>query len=240
VLLSGEGSDEALLGYARHRALALLPRRGLRWLPAPGWSMRRAARFFRALAAADPFAELLAVTPPAFRREVLAGDIATAPPLPDAPTADPLQRARLLEQRWYLRRDLLPKLDVATMAAQVEGRCPYLDAAFRAAAAAIPPRRALGKAPLRAAFAARLPAGIAAQRKRGFALPLDRWFRGELSFIDLLREPRTRQRAHLRAGGLDAAIDRHRRGAADLGHALYLVVAFECWLRSREEDHACT
>src|SRR5262249_47680816 len=177
VLLSGEGSDEALLGYARHRALALLPRRGLRWLPAPAWSMRRAARAWRALAAADPYAELLAVPPPAFRREVLTGDVATAPPLPEGPGADPLQRARRLDQRWYLRRDLLPKLDVAAMAAQVEGRCPYLDAAFRAAAAAIPERRALGKAPLRAAFAARPPAGGTAQKKRGFARPLHRWFR---------------------------------------------------------------
>jgi hypothetical protein len=61
--------------------------------------------------------------------------------------------------------------------------------------------------------------------------PLDRWFRGELPWLDLLAEARTRQRPHLRPGGVAAAVDRHRSGRADLGHGLYLLVAAELHLR---------
>jgi asparagine synthase (glutamine-hydrolysing) len=248
VLLSGEGADEALLGYDRHRALVRLPRRRLRLPLLPRWSMRRPARLLRALAATDPYAELLAVTPPAFRAEVLrlegALEIGLEPEAApgvdgaDAATAR-LRRAAGVDAAHYLRWDLLPKLDVATMAAGVEGRCPYLDASVRAAAAALPPRQVLGKAPLRAAYRARLPAAVLSQQKRGFALPLDRWFRAEVPWLDLLRDARTQEREHLRADGLARAIDRHRAGRADLGHALYLVVAFELWLRSQEAPAPC-
>ncbi|MFN9703394.1 MAG: hypothetical protein ACK595_01075, partial [Planctomycetota bacterium] len=75
------------------------------------------------------------------------------------------------------------------------------------------------------------PGAVLRLPKRGFALPLDRWFRGELPWLDLLAEPRTRQRPHLRPGGVAAAVDRHRRGAANLGHGLYLLVAAEVHLR---------
>lgn len=236
VLLSGEGADETLFGYARHRALATVPR----WrLPLPDlapWSTTRQRRIARALAARDPYASLLQVSPPGFLRAVLR---AKAPPLgAEGPVRGDVEarlaRAERMDRDLYLRSDLLPKLDVATMAAQVEGRCPFLDVEVQRAAAAIPRAERLGKAPLRSAFASRLPISVLAQRKRGFALPLDRWFRGELGLVDLLRDARTRGREHLDRKGLDRALDRHRRGAANLGHALYLVAAWETWLRSEE------
>ncbi|MEI6129204.1 MAG: asparagine synthase-related protein [Planctomycetota bacterium] len=240
VLLSGEGSDEGLLGYARHRALAGVCWLRLVGLPAPRWSMRRGARLWRAVAAQDPFAELLAVTPPAFRHSVLAPSFAVAPPLSVvAVGSNRLERARAIEQQVYLRRDLLPKLDVATMAAQIEGRCPFLDAEVLATMTAIPAATALGKAPLRAAFRKLLPRDVLRAKKRGFGLPLDRWFRGPLPCLDVLRDVRTRERLHLRANGLDRAIDRHRSGRADLGHALYLVLAYEYHLRAKE-SLSCT
>jgi asparagine synthase (glutamine-hydrolysing) len=239
VLLSGEGADELLLGYARHRAARWLPcaRPVRRLLPRGGWSMARGRRLLRAAAARDPYAALLGVTPPSFRRAVLARELQDAA-LPEVREREPLARARAVDLAFYLRWDLLPKLDVATMAAGLEGRCPFLDPAVVAAAQAMRPRQVLGKAPLRRAFARHLPAAAQRLPKTGFALPLDRWFRGDLPWLDLLRERRTRERPHVRGPGLGAAIDRHRRGAADLGHALYLVVAFELWLRAQEAS-AC-
>lgn len=239
VLLSGEGADELFLGYRRYRALALLPRRlPRRWLGPllPRWSMRYPARWLRALAAADPAQALLAVTPPAFAATVLAPELAARgcwrdAPLPSAVTSgDRVLAARAADLDGYLRCDLLPKVDVATMAAGVEARCPFLEGDLEAYGAT---RRALGKAPLRAAFCD-LPTEVLHLPKHGFALPLDRWFRSELPWLDLLAEPRTRQRPHLRAGGVAAVVDRHRRGRADLGHALYLLVALELHLRAVE------
>lgn len=244
VLLSGEGADELLLGYRRHRVLRWLPPR----LPLPGWLLPRhrhgyAARWLAAAAAADPFAALQAAMPPACLQRLLAPELLAAvaevpAPQPPASRRD-LESARRRELDGYLRFDLLPKLDVATMAAGVEGRCPFLDTDVVAWALQQPARRLLGKRPLAAAFAAALPAAVFAQHKRGFALPLDRWFRGPLPWLDLLADQRTQRRPHLRPGGVAALLDLHRRRRADLGRALYLVVAHELHLRAREAEAAC-
>lgn len=231
ILLGGEGADELFLGYRRYRALAALPRLPFLRAFAPRWSMRYAARWLRAATAADPAAALLEVTPPAFREAVLATPpAAPGRPAGDAP-ADPVLAARDADVRGYLRLDLLPKVDVATMAAGLESRCPWLEGDFAEFGST---RAALGKRPLREAFAADLPAAVFRLPKRGFGLPLDRWFRGDLPLLDLLAEPGTRSRPHLRPGGLAEVVDRHRRGAADLGHGLYLLAAVELFLRCRE------
>ncbi|MBL8751922.1 MAG: asparagine synthetase B [Planctomycetes bacterium] len=235
VLLSGEGADELFLGYRRYRALARLPH--ATWLRAlaPRWSMRYGARMVRAITAPDPATALLAVTPPAFGSHVLAPDLAARrcwrdeARSPVRPGQDPVLAARDADLDGYLRFDLLPKIDVACMAAGVEARAPFLEGDCRWFGQ---DRTALGKRPLREAFANDLPPEVLRLPKTGFALPLDRWFRGELPWLDLLREPTTCNRPHLRPGGVARAIDLHRSGKVDLGHALYLLVAYETWLRS--------
>ncbi|MCK5945190.1 MAG: asparagine synthase, partial [Planctomycetes bacterium] len=243
ILLGGEGADELLLGYRRYRALG-----GLSRLPRPSWplrlpgswSMHKAARYLRAAVSRNPIRALLAVTPPAFGAQVLAADIGAhscwrdAEPMPHEP-ADLALASRADDLDNYLPRDLLPKLDVALMAAGIEGRCPYLEANIEPFGQ---DRRALGKRPLRRAFARELPAAVRQLPKLGFALPLDAWFRDDLPALDVLAEPRSRQRPHLRPGGLQLAIDRHRGDRADLGHGLYLLLAYELHLRAVEERAA--
>lgn len=236
VLLSGEGADELLLGYRRYRALAWLPR--LRWLARlrrreSGWSMATRARYLRSAAASNPVRALLAVTPPAFGTAVLCEELGEAPcwrdreALPE--NVDLALASRADDLSHYLPRDLLPKIDVAYLAAGIEGRCPFLAEEIAAHGRGL---AALGKRPLREAFAPQLPRAVRRLPKRGFSLPLNRWFRGELRALDVLAEPTSRSRPHLREGGLARAVDAHRRGDADLGHGLYLLFSFEVFLRS--------
>lgn len=240
ILLGGEGADELLLGYRRYRALAKFPRLpGFSRLARLGarWSMHKAARSLRAITAANPVRALLAVTPPAFGAQVLAPELGAYPCWRDGESAtnhdkDLALVARKDDLQHYLPHDLLLKIDVALMAAGVEGRCPYLEAGIEPFGA---DRAALGKAHLRRAFARELPVAVRSLPKRGFSLPLDTWFRGTLDALDVLAEPRSRNRTHLRPNGLAKAIDRHRSNRADLGHGLYLLYAYELHLRALEE-----
>jgi asparagine synthase (glutamine-hydrolysing) len=240
VLLGGEGADELFLGYRRHRAVQRLPGirlpRAFSRLFPTGLGMSTLARLRRAVASPQPYDSLLEVASPAFRRAVLSDNLVDGElPRVDAPSA--LQRARTVDREYYLRHDLLPKLDTALMAAGVEGRCPFLDPEVLASPeACADPREVLGKRPLRDAFRPHLPAEVLDGPKQGFGLPLDRWLREDAFIPDLLRDARTRQRAHLRPEGLARMLDRHLSGRSDLGHALYLIAAFECHLRDLEDE----
>ncbi|MHC5065300.1 MAG: asparagine synthetase B family protein [Planctomycetota bacterium] len=241
VLLSGEGADDLLLGYRRHRAAAYLPSRGWTWLPRPEKSMGTLARSIRALAATDPFESLLEVVPPIFQKRLWPdGDSGVRLRVEPSPSAgrSSLEKARELDHHYYLREDLLPKLDTAMMAAGVEGRCPFLDPAVLASeeVSELPAEEILGKRPLRQAYAAALPAGIMDQRKRGLSLPLDRWFREDDFLPALLREERCLSRGIWHGPGMLELLEAHQRGKLNIGRGLYLLAAFEVYLRAEEES----
>ncbi len=238
VMVSGEGADDLLLGYARHRAAAHLPRRGFQGFPSPGLSTRRSARLWRALTSRTPYDRLLEVSPPAFRKAALTAALAkdAAGALPSGPGKSALERARDVDRRFYLRRDLLPKLDTALMAAGVEGRCPFLDPEVLVSreVRAEDPREIVGKRALRAAFAPMLPEGHFDRPKRGLALPLDRWWREDDFLADVLLDERSLARPWLRTAGVRRLVDRQRNGKVRLGHALYTLVALELHARATE------
>ena len=237
IMLGGEGADELLLGYRRYRAIARMPRlHALRGFGSR-WSMHKVARYWRATVAQNPIRALLAVTPPALASQVLAPHFSQrrcwhdAEAMPDASRGLALA-SRDDDLRNYLPRDLLPKVDIALMAAGIEGRCPYLEAGIEEFGR---DHTQLGKRALRDAFASELPDAVRQLPKVGFSLPLDAWFRGDAALLDVLAESRSRTREHLRPRGLETAIDRHRSGRTDLGHALYLLLAYELYLRSTED-----
>lgn len=92
----------------------------------------------------------------------------------------------------YLADDLLPKVDLGTMAYGLEARSPFLDHTLLELSAKIPLKHKLqgkvglpgfgqtGKWILKDMLKDELPAEILWGKKRGFRLPLDDWFRGDL------------------------------------------------------------
>ncbi|MEA2268530.1 MAG: hypothetical protein QOC64_1140, partial [Solirubrobacteraceae bacterium] len=148
-----------------------------------------------------------------------------------------LERLLALNLETYLLDDLLVKVDRMSMAHALEVRAPFLDHELVEFAANLPPRyKARGmtlKRVLRDAMRPVLPAEILSRGKRGFGIPLDRWFRTDLrSYAEsMLLSPESRVRAHLDEGALERLVGEHMTGARNNGHPLWTLLTLEVFLR---------
>lgn len=154
--------------------------------------------------------------------------------------ARPLDRLLLLNLQTYLLDDLLPKVDRMSMAHGLEVRAPFLDHELVEFALRLPPRtkmRGLSlKRCLKQAVAELLPPGHFDRAKRGFGVPLDRWFREDLApYVDAtLRARDARLRSHVDGRVLDRLLDEHARGTRQHGHALWTLLTLEVFLRKQQ------
>src|SRR5207245_1545854 len=101
-----------------------------------------------------------------------------------ADTTDPLSRIQYVDIKTYLVDDILVKVDRASMANSLEVRCPLLDHKLMELIAEIPSnlklRNGQGKYIFKKTLQKILPADVLNRRKKGFAVPIAEWFRGEL------------------------------------------------------------
>lgn len=168
VALSGDGADEALAGYRRHRfqhaeerLRAFLPaslRRpvlgGLGAIyPKADWAPRplRAKSTLLGLARSgeEAYALAVGVSPPALRHRLYSGEMMKSldghraearieKAMRDAPARDPLDRAQYADLRIWLPGDILTKVDRTSMAVSLEAREPLLDYRLIEFAASLP------------------------------------------------------------------------------------------------------
>ena len=149
----------------------------------------------------------------------------------------PLDRVLDLNLRTYLLDDLLVKADRMSMAHGLELRSPFLDVELASYAIQLPPRLKVGgltlKRALKHGLRADLPKEILRRRKHGFGVPLDRWFRDDLSgYVDhMLAAPGARIRRHVRGEAVDALLAEHAAGARQRGGALWTLLTLEVFLR---------
>ena len=96
----------------------------------------------------------------------------------------PLKKILLADFNALLFSDLLPKMDIATMAHSLEGRSPFLSKELMEFAPSLPDhlkiQKGMTKFLLRTLAQQYLPAELTAQPKRGFEIPLKQWMDGEL------------------------------------------------------------
>jgi asparagine synthase (glutamine-hydrolysing) len=134
---------------------------------------------------------------------------------------DPVSRTQQFFIKLYLQDCILTKADRASMLNSLEVRCPFLDINLVNFARRIPARwklyRGQTKWILKRALAAVLPPSIVKRRKKGFGIPVGRWFK-ENTLIELSERRQTY--ARFRANFYDRKLAEHRANLAD--HRLYL------------------
>jgi asparagine synthase (glutamine-hydrolysing) len=209
VVQSGDGGDEAFLGYPRYRGVKLarwldgIP--GLRGLLSrPLWQKipaveeekavsRQLKKFCRFMAspAEERYLRWIEIFSPEERRALYRDPARCGPTerfLLDLYARCP---GHLFESRTsqvdlgsYVPCDLMTKVDIAAMAASLETRCPFLDHQLIEFALKVPGtfqmRGLRGKRLLREAFEDLLPGPIWDRPKMGFGVPIGGWFRNEL------------------------------------------------------------
>lgn len=258
VALSGDGGDELFAGYERFAAgvavdkVLLAPQRvrsaakhTLDLLPASA-AHGRVARLQRfgdkvERGMPDAYREWVSYVPDAWRRRLMpeAGGVASAgyKALWSATRgAKALDRLLALNLETYLPDDLLVKADRMSMAHALEVRSPFLDRELVEFTARLPPAlKARGlslKRVLKRSVAGLLPTEILRRPKRGFGVPLDRWFRSDLaSYTDSTLGKGARVREHVRGEALDELLGEHRAGRGNHGHALWTLLTLELFLR---------
>jgi asparagine synthase (glutamine-hydrolysing) len=161
-----------------------------------------------------------------------------------ANTPDPLSRLQYVDMKTYLVDDILVKVDRASMANSLEVRCPLLDHKLMELIAQIPSglklRRGRGKYIFKKALEPVLPASILTRTKKGFAVPVAEWFRGELkefAYDALFR----RDEDVLNRTFLTSCWNQHQRGQRDWSAYLWCVLMFKTWqeVTARNERDLC-
>ena len=123
------------------------------------------------------------------------------------------------------------------MAHALELRSPILDVELLEFAALLPARlkarRLSLKRVLRAALADLVPQEILQRPKRGFGVPLDRWFREDLrGYVgSTLGAPDASVKKHLMSEAVDRMIAEHDAHVRDHGEALWTLLSLEVFLR---------
>jgi asparagine synthase (glutamine-hydrolysing) len=258
VALAGDGGDELFAGYERFaagiavdRTLMLPPavrsagRRALNVLPASSLHGRvgRTQRFAAMVDEGMPWAYLgwISYVPETWRRRLL-------PRTDDwaregygqlwhgSEGARTLDRLLALNIETYLVDDLLVKMDRTSMAHGLEVRSPFLDTQLLEFTSRLAPGlkvRGLSlKRVLKRAIADLLPSDILSRPKRGFGVPLDRWFREDLDvYTQSMLGPGAHLRSHLNGDALDQLLAEHRSGTARHGHPLWTLLTLEIFLR---------
>lgn len=142
-----------------------------------------------------------------------------------------------LNLRTQVPSNLLVQLDRAGRASDLDVRLPFLDHVLIHFVSTIPSqlklRRWTPNYILKQALHDILPVGILERKSRGMRVPVDDWFRGKLASFsrDVLTGPGAASRGIFDMTAVQAMLDAHQTGQADLGDALWTLLTFELWLQ---------
>jgi len=158
------------------------------------------------------------------------------------PTRDFITRTTATDVQTYLPCDILTKVDIASMAASLECRCPMLDHKVVELAARMPievkQTASQSKKVLVDTFKDLLPTSIQTRKKMGFGVPIDHWFRDELKplLYDILLSERCLSRGLLNPVAVRTLVEEHVSGTMDHAYRLWNLLCLELWQRMMIDD----
>ena len=146
-----------------------------------------------------------------------------------------LNKVLYMDMKLYLDTDILTKVDRASMAVSLETRVPLLNTVMLDLAARMPLdlklRGLTRKFILREAMKGILPDEIISRSKKGFNIPVAKWFRGDLRPLlqDTLAPDKLRREGIFRPEFVQALMDQHQAGLRDHRKLLWTLLVFELW-----------
>lgn len=153
------------------------------------------------------------------------------------PQRDFVTQTTATDLQTYLPCDILTKVDIASMAASLECRCPMLDHKVIELAARMPievkQTMKQSKKVLSETFRRLIPKDIQTRKKMGFGVPIDHWFRAELKPLlhDILLSRRCLDRGLLNEQSVRQLIDEHTSNRVDHAYRLWNLLCLELWQR---------
>lgn len=256
MVLTGEGADELMGGYAKHRAE--------RWIGLYQWLMPHLLheRVIHPLVRSLPYGmrrvKILALaagerdlvnrmrvwfggTSVAEAEAMLGRRLSAAPPdvYPySSGLESSLRRALFFDQTSWLPDDLLERGDRMMMAGSIEGRMPFMDTMLAGVVARFPDEFLTGgkggKTVLRAAMDKILPQSILRRKKVGFRVPVGEWFRGPYQdFVQDMLVSESSSVARMISGSeLRRLVAEHLSGRQNHEKVLWSMINLEMFLRT--------
>lgn len=155
----------------------------------------------------------------------------------DVKHLDPLTQMLYIDTRANLPDDLLMVADKTSMANSLETRVPFIDYRLIEFIESLPPRFKLrgltGKYLHKKAMEKWLPKNIVYRKKKGFANPIEDWFRTRMRpFVeDYLLSPGSAAELYFDQEYIRRMLKWDREGKDQLRRHIYLLVSFELWHR---------
>jgi asparagine synthase (glutamine-hydrolysing) len=256
--LSGDGGDELFMGYGAYHWAQRLANPALRWTHGPLGSMlslgndrlRRVSRLLDFDTATPLSAHIFSQEQNLFSIQelnaLLIGEGQSYPLLlKESEVIGKLQRQltpaeaqAFFDLRFYLKDDLLVKVDRATMRYGLETRVPLLDHTVVEFALNLHPslklRNGTSKYLLKEVLYRYVPKSLFDRPKWGFSIPLQEWLLGDLAFLidETLSENNVRSQGLVRWAVVIKLITQFRSGHHHLYNRIWLLILLHQWFAS--------
>lgn len=152
-----------------------------------------------------------------------------------------------VDVRYWLADDILVKVDKASMVNSLETRAPMLDQYLAEYVSSLPSalriRNGALKYLLKKVARDLLPTEILARPKQGFGVPIEHWFRGDLTgyAYDWLTSSAASQRGIFQPEFIRHLLKVHRRiRAVNYSEAIWTLLCLEHWFRIYMDSPSCS